>query len=83
MRPENARKGTESGILFTDSAIETGIRDALSRSRELAVDNLLIRVKGGKVTLEGRVAEHLQIARVGDVAAKMSGVRGVENKLTV
>ena len=83
MRPENARKGTESGILFTDSSVETKIREALSRSRELKVDNLLIRVKGGKVTLEGRVAEQVQIARIGNVAAKISGVTGVENKLKV
>jgi len=64
-------------------ALQKSVRRALAKAKGLDVSNILVRARGGAVTLEGTVPELQQ----GDIATQtaqgVAGVTSVKNALTV
>jgi len=64
-------------------ALQKSVRRALAKAKGLDVSNILVRARGGAVTLEGTMPELQQ----GDIATQtaqgVAGVTSVKNALTV
>ncbi|MCP3713239.1 BON domain-containing protein [Paraburkholderia sp. CNPSo 3274] len=63
--------------------LASDVRRALVRTPGLNSMNIHVRVRGGIVTLTGSVPQHSQIARAGNAARSVRGVRAVTNRLTL
>jgi hyperosmotically inducible protein len=59
------------------------VRGALAKAQGIDVSSILVRARGGAVTLTGSVPDQSQIDKAGDVAKGVDGVTSVSNKLTV
>ncbi|WP_245639692.1 BON domain-containing protein [Paraburkholderia heleia] len=59
------------------------VRRALVRTPGLNSMNIQVRVRSGIATLTGSVPHHSQIARAGNAARSVRGVRAVTNRLTL
>ena len=66
-----------------DSAVTTKVKSELLVTKDLSSTRIKVVTVGGKVKLSGTVANKEQIAQAGKAAAGVSGVKAVENKLTV
>ncbi|MGF6964183.1 hyperosmotically inducible protein [Paraburkholderia sp. WC7.3g] len=67
----------------TDSAIVRDVRRAFTRTTNLNPANIRVEARHGIVTLSGTVPQQSQIARAGNAARSVRGVRSVHNRLTV
>ncbi|AOR67493.1 phospholipid-binding protein [Burkholderia stabilis] len=59
------------------------VRKAISKESGVNVSNLVVRSKGGAITLEGTMPEQAQIDKAEAAAKGVKGVTSVANKLTV
>ncbi|HEF5787495.1 phospholipid-binding protein [Burkholderia multivorans] len=59
------------------------VRKAITKAGGIDVSNLVVRSKGGAITLEGTVPDQAQIDKAGEAAKGVKGVTSVTNKLTV
>ncbi|APA87971.1 BON domain-containing protein [Paraburkholderia sprentiae WSM5005] len=67
----------------TDSAIVRDVRRAFTRTTNLNAANIHVDARHGIVTLTGTVPRESQVARAGNAARSVRGVRSVHNRLTV
>ncbi len=67
----------------SDERIDREINDHLSQHSYIDATELVVTVKNGKVTLEGSVPDADQKNYVEEVAAKIDGVKGIDNRLTL
>ncbi|WP_395064445.1 BON domain-containing protein [Paraburkholderia silvatlantica] len=67
----------------SDTMLAGDVRRALVRTPGLNSMNIQVRVRSGIVTLTGSVPQHSQIARAGNAARSVRGVRAVTNRLTL
>jgi hyperosmotically inducible periplasmic protein len=67
----------------SDRQLAKNVRLALRQAGGIDMAALTVRVKNGVVTLAGSVPSSTESARAAEVSAKVSGVAGVKNKLTV
>ncbi len=68
---------------ISDDAIYDNVRRRLANDAVVKGAGLNVDVKGGIVTLRGKVEVEQQKARATKLAKKVKGVKGVENQLTV
>jgi len=59
------------------------VRRALGKAQGVDVSNIIVRSRGGDITLVGTVPDQGQIDKAGQVAQGVAGVKSVSNKLTV
>ncbi|AOK15852.1 phospholipid-binding protein [Burkholderia cepacia] len=59
------------------------VRKAISKEQGVNVSNLVVRSKGGAITLEGSVPDAAQIDKAEAAAKGVTGVTSVTNKLSV
>ncbi|KWF29238.1 BON domain-containing protein [Burkholderia pseudomultivorans] len=59
------------------------VRKAISKETGENVSNLVVRSKGGAITLEGTMPDQSQIDKAAAAAKGVKGVTSVTNKLTV
>lgn len=59
------------------------VRKAITKAGGIDVSNLVVRSRGGAITLEGSVPDQAQIDKAGEAAKGVKGVTSVTNKLTV
>ncbi|AXF19802.1 phospholipid-binding protein [Burkholderia pyrrocinia] len=59
------------------------VRKAISKESGVNVSNLVVRSKGGAITLEGTMPDQAQIDKAEAAAKDVKGVTSVTNKLTV
>ncbi|AJY12875.1 BON domain-containing protein [Burkholderia dolosa] len=59
------------------------VRKAITKAGGIDVSNLVVRSKGGAITLEGTVPDQAQIDKAEEAAKSVKGVTSVSNKLTV
>ncbi|WP_233807728.1 BON domain-containing protein [Paraburkholderia sp. HP33-1] len=67
----------------SDSAIVRDVRRAFTRTTSLNSANIHVTSRHAIVTLTGTVPQQSQIARAGNAARSVRGVRSVQNRLTV
>ena len=67
----------------SDHALAIAVRRALGKSQGFNVSGVLVKARNGVVTLSGSVRSGDQIARAGDIAKSVQGVREVNNKLVL
>ncbi|MGY3089032.1 osmotically-inducible protein OsmY [Hymenobacter sp. UYAg731] len=66
-----------------DAVIRQNVRDALARDPYVRDFDFLVLVYNGKVCLDGRVGNHFEQEHAADVAAGITGVAEVANRLEV
>jgi hyperosmotically inducible protein len=59
------------------------VRKAITKAGGIDVANIVVRSKGGAITLEGTVPDQAQIDKAEEAAKGVQGVTSVSNKLTV
>ncbi|WP_436207964.1 BON domain-containing protein [Caballeronia sp. LjRoot31] len=64
-------------------ALGRKVRQALAKSQGVNVSNVVVRARGGAVTLTGSVPDSTQIDKANEAAKGVAGVKSVENKLTI
>lgn len=83
MKSEEKHKKDDVAANVTDSAIESGLKDAFGKDSGLKIHGLDLKVRHGEVTIDGKVADAAQRARAGAIAEKVKGVKAVDNKIMV
>jgi len=66
-----------------DAVIRQNVLDALARDPYVGDFGLVVLVRNGKAYLDGRVGNHFEQEHAADVAAGITGVAEVENRLDV
>jgi osmotically-inducible protein OsmY len=66
-----------------DERIEEDVNEALTRHPDIDASEVTVRVSGGEVTLDGTVARRHERFLAEDLAADVSGVREVHNRIRV
>jgi hyperosmotically inducible periplasmic protein len=66
-----------------DSAITLKVKSALAAERDVKSSAISVATADGKVTLSGNLSEPAQIDRAVQAAAKVDGVKEVQNELGV
>ena len=64
-------------------ALEKKVRAALVHAKDIKTENILVRARGGAVTLEGTVPDSSQVDKATQVAQGVAGVTSVKNALTI
>ncbi|WP_179402799.1 BON domain-containing protein [Burkholderia guangdongensis] len=59
------------------------VRKAIAKGNGVDVSNLVVRARGGAVTLSGSVPDNAQIEKAEAAAKGVPGVTSVNNKLTI
>ena len=72
-----------AGYDSADDRIDEELTDHLTEHSYIDTTQVTFTVKDGKVTLEGTVPDADQKNYVEEVAAKIDGVKGIDNRLTV
>ena len=71
------------GEAIDDATITAQVKAALVEDDDLAALDINVDTRDGVVTLNGEVDEQSDIARATEVANDVSGVRSIQNNLTV
>jgi osmotically-inducible protein OsmY len=66
-----------------DRKLGYSVRRALAKAQGIDVRGIVVRSRGGAITLTGTVPDQSQIDRAADVARGVEGVTSVTNRLTV
>ncbi|CAB3745480.1 hypothetical protein LMG24238_07616 [Paraburkholderia sediminicola] len=74
---------TPPGAKGKRSEIHARVIAALHGTQGIDVENIQVRSFGGAVTLNGTVPSQIEMNKAGEVAAEVSGVTSVKNKLTI
>ncbi|MDN7542481.1 BON domain-containing protein [Burkholderia cenocepacia] len=69
----------DAGVLSLGYAV----RKAITKAGGIDVANIVVRSKGGAISLEGTVPDQAQIDKAEEAAKSVKGVTSVSNKLTV
>ncbi|MFX1559036.1 MAG: BON domain-containing protein [Promethearchaeota archaeon] len=69
--------------ILTDSQIEDSIKKQIEWNGSTSRENIHVKVKKGKVTLQGHVDAYWKTFRAQQLASDVIGVTDIENKLTV
>lgn len=72
-----------AGKYIDDSVIKINVRAAIGNDASLAVRQFGVETYNGVVELTGLVDSHQAVARAGQVARSVDGVRSVSNSLRV
>ncbi|NVH73691.1 BON domain-containing protein [Paraburkholderia sp. JPY432] len=64
-------------------ALAKKVRAALDHAKDIRPENIVIRARGGAVTLEDTVPDSSQVDKATQVAQGVAGVTSVKNALTV
>ena len=64
-------------------ALQKKVRAAMVHAKDITATNILVRARGGAVTLEGTVPDAAMIDRATQVAQGVAGVTSVKNALSV
>jgi hyperosmotically inducible periplasmic protein len=64
-------------------ALEKKVRAALDHAKDIKPENIVVRARGGAVTLEGSVPDSSQVDKATQVAQGVAGVTSVKNALTI
>ncbi|WP_233856578.1 BON domain-containing protein [Paraburkholderia sp. HD33-4] len=83
MQSQSAPAASNRNNNRSDSAIVSDVRRAFTRTTNLNSANIRVDARHGVVTLSGTVPQQSQIARAGNAARSVRGVRSVHNRLTV
>lgn len=83
MQSQPAPAASNRNTNRSDSAIVRDVRRAFTRTTNLNSANIHVQARHGVVTLTGTVPQQSQIARAGNAARSVRGVRNVQNRLTV
>ncbi|MCC8403041.1 BON domain-containing protein [Paraburkholderia sp. MMS20-SJTN17] len=83
MQSQPAPAASNRNTNRSDSAIVRDVRRAFTRTTSLNSANIHVTSRHGIVTLTGTVPRQSQIARAGNAAKSVRGVRSVQNRLTV
>jgi cytidylate kinase len=75
------RETPASRAHLEDLALQARARAALRADTRTSEIDVLVEARGGMLSLRGIVANDSEKARVGEVAAKMAGAKGVTNEL--
>lgn len=67
----------------TDAQLQEDVQEELNRDWRFKPAEIGVEVDGGVVTLTGTVSSYTKLIAAADVAAQISGVKGVANDLTV
>jgi osmotically-inducible protein OsmY len=67
----------------TIDPVEAGVQEALKKDENVAKFDFDVKNEDGKVTLGGKVKNEFQQYQAGVVAKKVTGVKSVDNKVTV
>ncbi|WP_175691645.1 BON domain-containing protein [Burkholderia anthina] len=81
--PRAARTSSEKAARAANRKLVRAVSQALARAKGLDSTRLLVRAKGGDVTLLGSVPDTRQIQIAIDVAQQVDGVRSVQNEIHV
>jgi osmotically-inducible protein OsmY len=74
---------TKKAVRKQNHQLESKVRHALTKTKQLDSSNITILARSGKVTLEGDAPDDQQIQLAGTAAAGVAGVTGVTNNLRV
>lgn len=72
-----------TGEYIDDSSITTKVKTALLTDKQVSSGSISVETFKGAVQLSGFVANPAQVARAGEVASKVEGVKLVHNNLIV
>ena len=67
----------------TDAKLEAAVAEALGRAGLLDATRVSVTTKGAIVTLDGFVGSRLEVETASEVAARIEGISGVDNRLQV
>lgn len=67
----------------TDAALETEVAGALGRAGTVDATRVSVTTKGGIVILDGLVGSQAEVGMAGEVAGRVEGVKGVDNRLRI
>ena len=74
---------TSVGTEIDDTVITAAIKTALLANPEVRSFDLLVETRKGEVQLSGFIDSQVQIDRATAVAQNVTGVKGVQNKMTI
>jgi hyperosmotically inducible periplasmic protein len=74
---------TKKEIRAQNHALEKAVRRALTRTKGLDASGVVVIARGGRVTLAGSVPDASQIDLAGKSATSTTGVKSVDNRVTV
>ena len=80
---KSASKGAAKSAKQANRKLGYAVRKAITKVNGVSVSNLVVRTKGGVVTLEGTVPDAGQIDKAVEAAKGVPGVTSVNNKLNV
>lgn len=80
---QNHRGRAPKGYQRSDERVREDICERLSQDAQIDASEITVTVKAGVVTLDGTIDNRQQKHRVEDIADACSGVKDVQNRLTV
>jgi osmotically-inducible protein OsmY len=78
-----AQAHRRGGVYISDGAITSKVKLAVLRAKDLKGVDVHVETVVGVVRLTGEVDNAKQVARVEQLAARVKGVKKIENKLTI
>ena len=67
----------------TDATLEADVAEALGRAGLIDASRVGVTAAGAVVTLDGFVGSQFEVETAGEIAARVEGVRDVDNRLLV
>lgn len=77
----STRHMTTANMKKADHSLRAKVASALKKSKGVNADDVTVRARDGKVTLQGTVPDGQQAEKAGSVAAGVGGVKSVDNHL--
>jgi hyperosmotically inducible protein len=74
---------TPSSVKAADRKLTHRVANMLARTRGLNAARILVKARGGQITLSGSVTDSAQIPLAVDAARQVEGVSHVENRIRV
>jgi osmotically-inducible protein OsmY len=78
-----AGTGEKMGTAVDDSAITTKVKSEFATDKDVHAMDVHVKTTNGNVQLTGQVKSYEEKRKAEEVARRVSGVRSVENDLTV
>ena len=72
-----------AGVYVSDGMITSKVRLAVLRAKDLKSTEIHVETVAGVVRLGGEAANAQQIARFGELAGRVKGVKKVDNRMTI
>ena len=81
--PTETSATTARSTKSADRKLAHRVASVLARTRELNSARILVKARGGQITLSGSVTDSAQIPLAVDAAKQVDGVSNVENRIRV